>query len=257
MSDEKRDQSSIQFPYVDLDETIKLAGAMLARGGVPLDRDQLASAVGQVPNSGAFGAKVAAARMFGIIESNQGKYALTPLGFDILETSRAPAAKAEAFLNVPLYKRMFEEFRGRQLPPRPAGLEQAMVSLGVAKKQKERARQTFDRSARTAGFFSTAAEDRLVQPVVFATSDAPVEAVATAERSPPPPQPEHTTQATQRPRLHFFIEGLLDELPPAKSEWPSDARAKWLDAAAHAFDLIYKGGTGDILIEVKVTKEAG
>jgi len=246
-----RDQSTIAFPYVDLEESIRLAGAILAKGGRPLDRDQLAVGVGMVPTSGAFGAKVGAARMFGLIESSQARYALTDLGFEILDASREAAAKARAFLSVELYDRVFSEFRGRQLPPRPHGLEQAFVAMGVAPKQKERARQIFDRSARTAGFFATPAEDRLVMPVVGAGAPSePVvmDSVALVQRAPPTPVRD----------LHPFIEGLLESLPEEGSMWSSDRRAKWLQTASNIFDIIYEGSDGAITIaSVKAGSQDG
>jgi hypothetical protein len=39
---------------------------------------------------------------------------------------------------------------------------------------------------------------------------------------------------------HPFIQGLLKTLPDEGSEWPVDRRAKWLQTAANAFDLMYK-----------------
>lgn len=237
-----RDQSSIAFPYVDLDESIRLAGAILAKGGTPLDRDQLAVGVNMVPNSGAFGAKVGAARMFGLIEIAQAKYALTDLGFEILDAAREASAKARAFLNVPLYKKVFDDFKGKQLPPRPRALEQAFVSMGVAPKQKERARQIFDRSARSAGFFATAAEDRLVMPVTVSSPTLSDDAHLTPvgiTASPP------VVGAPSLHSLHPFIEGLLKSLPSESEAFPIERRAKWLELAANAFDMIY-GQVGEI-----------
>src|SRR5580700_3565491 len=117
--------STIGFPYMDLEDAIGVAKAMLAAGAVPMDRDQLAASMGQVPTSGNFNMKLSAAKLFGLVDNPQGKYQLTPLGFEILDAARERAARAEAFLNVPLYRRVFETFKGRQLPPRPIGLENA------------------------------------------------------------------------------------------------------------------------------------
>jgi hypothetical protein len=39
---------------------------------------------------------------------------------------------------------------------------------------------------------------------------------------------------------HPFIVGLLKTLPEAGSNWPMDARRKWLQAASDIFELIYK-----------------
>src|SRR5207245_1278707 len=126
---------------------------------------QLAGVMKLSVSSGNFVLKVATARMFGLINNVGGKYELSPLGFSIVDATRQRAARAEAFLNVPLYKRAYEEFKGKQLPPRPHGLEQAFLKFGVAPKQRAVARQSFERSARQAGFFA-ASEDRLIEPII-------------------------------------------------------------------------------------------
>lgn len=240
-----RSQSAIQFPYVDLQGAIEVAQAVLSAGGVPLDRDQLAAALQMAPGSGGFSIKIAAARMFGLLEMSAGKNQLSPLGFEILDSARAKGAMAQAFLNVPLYKKVFDEFKGRQLPPRPAGLEQAFVNFGVAPKQKDRARNVFDRSARQAGFFPNANEDRLVMPVITIHA-TPIEDdqvrffPPTLVQSPPPPVPSG-------PTYHPFVEGLLRTLPGEGEDFPIERRTKWLELAANAFDMIY-GHAGDIHI---------
>jgi hypothetical protein len=47
---------------------------------------------------------------------------------------------------------MFQQYEGHVLPP-AAAIERQIESLGVPPKQKERARQTFSKSAQYAGFF--------------------------------------------------------------------------------------------------------
>ena len=246
-SNKSREISTIAFPYFDLEEAISVAKALHAfGGGVPLDRDQVATAVDSA--GGTLANKLSAAKQFGVVESAQGKWSLTPLGYDIIDPVRSPAAKAEAFLNVELYKRTFDAYRGNMLPG-PAGLEHAFTTFGVAVKQKQKARQTFERSARVAGYFPNGKEDRLVRPVVSASSDLPpaenqelLNAVTLATPSSPPAAPPRPAG------LNPFIEGLLSELPPAKSDWSIEDRAKWLQAAAQIFDLIYSGGQGRITI---------
>jgi len=97
-----REQSTIQFPYGDLNDAITVANAFMKNGGVPCDSDNLAAELGQTPTSGSFRLKVATARTFGILETVQGRYQLTDLGFEILDKSREKAARIEAFLKVPL-----------------------------------------------------------------------------------------------------------------------------------------------------------
>src|SRR5262249_15443855 len=152
-SGKQDEQPGVPLPPRDLNDAISVATALLGMGatGTP---DQLAAAMNQTPTSGAFKNKVAAARHFRLISTGQGKYHLTDLGFAITDAARSRAARADAFLRVPVFKRMYDEFRNRQLPPRPAGLEHTFVRFGVASKQKEMARLIFDRSAEQAGYFA-------------------------------------------------------------------------------------------------------
>jgi hypothetical protein len=247
--------STIQFPYRDLESGIGVAQAMLGAGGVALTTDQLAGVMGLQSGSGNFVLKLSTARIFGLVKNANGKYELTDLGFEIVDKDerRQKAARAAAFLTVPLYKRVFEEFRGRQLPPRPVGLEQAFVKFGVSPKQKEAARQAFDKSAAQAGFFG-AGNERLIEPIIAG--------VASPAGGRPAPADDGEVETTDNRRggqemaatppsgLHPFIQGLLKTLPEPETNWAIEGRAKWLTAAANCFDLIYKG-SGTIEITAK------
>lgn len=246
----ERGQSSISFPYMDLEAAISVARSMLSGGGVALSRDQLAGVMNLVAASGNFVQKVATARIFGLVTFNGGKYELSNLGFSIVDSDdkRQKAARAEAFLNVPLYKRAYDEFRGKQLPPRPHGLEQAFVRFGVAVKQKTNARLAFDKSATQAGFYPNG-PDRLIEPIIGSSSRSDFRPNATDDvgnqyevETTPVPRTEPTESD-----LHPFIQGLLDTLPEPQTNWAVEGRAKWLMAAANIFDLIYKG-SGEIKI---------
>lgn len=249
-----REQSSIGFPYQDLETAVSVAKAMLEGGGVALSRDQLAGVMRQSANSGAFVTKIATARMFGLIVFNNGKYELTSTGFEVLDSdpAREKAARATAFLNVPLYRKAYEEFRGKQLPPRPFGLEQAFVRFGVSLKQKSNARLAFDKSASQAGFFPNGQQDRLVEPIIGSGDRNKAESSpATAPLEPV----QVSSSAAISEGLHPFIHGLLDTLPEPQTNWTVEGRAKWLQAAANIFDLIYKG-SGVIEINAKDTGKA-
>src|SRR5207237_6915037 len=73
-------------------------------------------------------------------------------------------AKADAFLRVPLYSAIYERYKDGVLPPAKT-LETEIVGLGVAEKQKTRARQAFERSAQASGYFEHG-NNRLVRPGV-------------------------------------------------------------------------------------------
>jgi len=163
-------RSTIAFPYSDLSDAIRIAEGLLKGGGVAMARDQLAAAMSAAPGSGSFNQKVNTARIFGVMDSSGGKYQLTELGFEIADPARQREAMITAFLNVPLYRKAFEEFKGKRLPPRPHGLERAFETFGVAPKQVGNARLAFEKSARLAGFFPNGDEDRLVMPFGIANA---------------------------------------------------------------------------------------
>lgn len=244
---ETRDQSTIRFPYGDLDDGISVAKSIMECGGIPCDADQLAGAMRQTPSSGSFRLKIATARIFGLIETVQGKYQLTNLGFAITDQVRERGARADAFLRVPLYKRVYEEFRNRQLPPRPAALEHAFVDFGVAPKQKGNARYAFERSAQQAGYFDQGGRDRLIRPPVAGISapETPDQLIT----EPALAAQETRDRSTYRSGSnggsgggrHPFIEGLLERLPQPDTVWSIEGRAAWLEAAASVFKLIYQG----------------
>jgi hypothetical protein len=129
--------------------------------------------MGQASGSGSFNMKVNTARTFGVLDSSGGKYQLTELGFEIVDPARQREAMIAAFLNVDLYRRTYEEFKGKRLPPRPHGLERAFQTFGVAPKQTANARLAFEKSARMAGFFPNGDEDRLVMPFGIASAPEP------------------------------------------------------------------------------------
>ncbi|MGA2952543.1 MAG: hypothetical protein ABSD80_09950, partial [Caulobacteraceae bacterium] len=120
---QQREQSTIGFPYGDLDDAVDVARGIMKCGGIACEPDQLAAAINMSPTSGGFRLKIATARMFGAINTVQGRYELTDLGFGLTDKNLDKEARAEAFLKVPLYRRLYDEFRNRPLPPRPAPLE--------------------------------------------------------------------------------------------------------------------------------------
>jgi len=194
--------------------------------------------------------------MFGFITYGAGTVALTPLGIRINDPQQETAAKAEAFLLIPLYRQIYEQFKGGNLPP-ITGLENAMVNIGVAPKQKSNARQVFFRSATQAGFF-THGTSRLVPPSVKGSASVG----SSADVTPPPVIPKSPeAQAGKNGggdgggggELHPLIEGLIKSLPKEGENWPIEKRAKWLRAASQNFDLIYPD-TGDDSIEIKIQR---
>ena len=157
------DRSTIAFPYLDLDSGVSVAKAIYERAGLgECELHELAAQMKQVV-SGALRLKTSTAKSFGFVEKgSRASFKLSELGRRVVSPHQEAQARAEAFLNIPLYKALYERYRGRILPPTKA-LEREIGQLGVAPKQTDKARQAFERSAAQAGYSSDGA-DRLVQP---------------------------------------------------------------------------------------------
>jgi hypothetical protein len=254
--DAKREQSKISFPYDDLDGAAAIARAIHELHGSECQTEQIAAHLKQSPKSSSFRAQVSSAKVFALVSGGQGTVALTKLGSFICDQQQEKAARVDAFLAVELYKAIYEKFKGIALPP-DNGLEAAMVTLGVARKQKERARQVFKRSAQQAGFFHFG-NDRLVLPAIKASAAAAAAIIPEGanENKQPPDNSERRNGGggSDGTGHHPFIQGLLKKLPQADTEWPMDARSKWLEAAIRIFDLMYTDsddGRRSITIELK------
>ena len=123
------------------------------------------------------------------------------------------------------------------MPPPPA-IERQVTELGVSPKQKERARQTFMKSAQYAGFID-ASTGRFVKPGVATRDDPPPEKHDNEKKR------DNGSDGGGPPDLHPFVQGLLKELPKAGAVWPEEQRKLWLDTAASIFKMIYKSADAE------------
>ena len=225
-----RQRSSIAFPYSDLAAPIQLALAIHENVGTGVcDDTQLSAWTNQSLKSSSFRTQVYAARMFGILGGEAGKHRLTELGRAIVDPQQARESKTRAFLTVPLYKAAYEKYKGGVIPP-AAALERDFVGMGVADKQKDRARQVFERAAEQAGFFEHG-RNRLVAPGIQQGAE------------PPKFQVEENGGGgggggdglTGDP----LIDALVKKLPKAGRQWPAAERQTWMKMMSMAFDLAY------------------
>jgi len=229
--------STIAFPWADLDNAIRVAKGVYKVGGTSLSLEQLAAELDVSVKGGGYRLMYSAARTFGLVTLSQGNLTLTELGRRINDPKDEKAARAEAFLKAPLYRALYDIYKGGTLPP-ASGLEAEMFKLGVVKKATERARQVFQKSAQQAGFFAYGPE-KLVMPASGGTLIA--EPQRQPERHTEPHKGEHGGDGGGGGR-HPFIAGLLKELPAEGSDWPTVDRVKWLKTAAMLFEFIYKNG---------------
>lgn len=183
--------------------------------------------------------------MFGLIEGSGEVISLAPIGLEIVDPREERSARAQAFLQVPLYRAVYERFKGQRLPGDP-GLGAELRRLGVAPKLTDRARRTLQRSARQGGFLAHG-DDRLEMP--SGVSDDPTASGRQVDQQRSEAEQEavrigrdgsNRTLLTGPGALHPFVRGLLDALPPPNSAWSLDERKKWLETADRIFSLMYK-----------------
>jgi hypothetical protein len=169
------------------------------------------------------------------------------LGIQLCDPQQEATAKAEGFLTVPLYNKIYEKFKGATLPPND-GLETEMANMGVSGKQTGKARQAFQRSAQQAGFFWSGV-NRLVRPSIKGSAAPAVTLNEEQEK----PDKKREKDGDEK---HPLIEGLIKALPKDGTSWPMEARKKWLQAAAMNFDYVYAdSSTDNASIKVSIERE--
>lgn len=230
-----RERSTIGFPYLDLDDAVEVAKAVHTVGGQSCQWEQLAAQLNQAPTGGGFRLRLLTAKTYGLLNYDRGTVTLTALGTQVSDPDQERAARVNAFLTVPLYKAIYEQFKGGTLPP-AAGLETAIGTMGVAPKQKDKARQVFQRAAKQAGFFDFG-PSKLVMPSIKGSAAAPT---IENERELPDPEKRKRKDEDDEGGRHPLIEGLLKELPQPQSEWTTEDRKKWLEMASAIFNMIYR-----------------
>ncbi len=227
-----RERSTIQFPYSDLTDAFAVARVIHDDFGGNASQDQIAAGLGTKVTSSGFRMKMAAAKLFGLVEG-RGDASLTTLGKEILDPRTESQARAKAFLRIPLYEQIYDRHRGSTLPG-DRGIESEMRELGVSDKQLGKARQVFTRSAEQAGFFKQG-KDRLVAPrSTQVEADEPKKHDDKARRQPSFDSGEYDP----------LIVGLFRRIP-ASGEWSSAEQEKWLTLAGQIFPMVY-GSDGEV-----------
>ena len=244
----KREKTKIGFVYVDLEPAVALANALLSNAGMTCTTTQLASWMNKSANGGSFRATLGAARAFDLVETQHGgQVSLTQLGRDVLNEATRKDAICRAFLHVDLHSAIYNSFKG-QILPQAAAIERHIESLGVPPKQKERARQTFTKSAQFAGFVDPAS-GRFIEPASSAL-----------------PTPEQLTETHNEkkggggddgdwPVLDPLLKALLWKIPPVTAGWPAEPRARWFRTFAMNVSQIFDEGDEVVDLVIKVESD--
>jgi hypothetical protein len=233
-------RSTVGFPYSSLRDAETVAEELHDKWGGKASLDQLAAGMGTGPRGGTFRVKVATARTFGVTTPVRGgTIGLTDLGRKLLDPQTRAAARVEAFLTVPLFARLAEEYKGSLLPP-PSGLERKIADLGVSAKQTSKARVAFQRSAEQAGFFKHA-KNRLVQPNL----PDPGKTLADAQSAHPDPEGRRDKMdqsLRSAPALPAPLADLWLTLLRDGRSWSAEATQEFVEAARKLQDLLSKQG---------------
>lgn len=256
-TNQSRQRSSISFPYVDLGAAFTLAQAIHGHvGHGSCSEDQLAAWTGQSAKSSGFREQIRAAKMAMLVEGETEALILSEIGRAVADPDQAKQARVRAFLAVPLFKAVYDKYRGTILPP-AAALERDMVGLGVSEKQKDRARQVLERSADQAGFFENG-KTKLVMPALGQGGGAPARETVREGGG--------ATNADGKGASNVggggtgagggnggqndpLIKALIQKLPNGGS-WPVDDRINWLKMLVMGFQVAY-GADQEIEIKKK------
>jgi hypothetical protein len=237
-------QPEESFPISQLKDAAELARLLDRRGG-RMRYDDLAAALGQQRNSGAFRGKTAAGQMFGVIETVSREASLTELGRRMAAPDTEADSLAEAFLHVPLYRALYGRYAadGGKLPM-IRDIDVDIERLGVSPNRVTKARQVFLGSAETAGYFRSG-RDRLIRP----SSDSPGTAAGTILSGRGTPtiggggtlEPKELAEVShaEAVQMSALMQGLVAKLPPEGERYTRQQRQRWLDAAKNILDIVY------------------
>jgi hypothetical protein len=246
-AERKRFRSEIEFPYSDLESAVEIAQTVHSKAGSSCEVDELAAWMGQSATGGTFRTRLGAARMFGLIETGQGRVTLTQPGRDVLDNSGTErVARVAAFLNVELFRVMYDQYKGNALPPPPA-IERQMEQLGVSPKQKERARQTFMKSAQYAGFIDSTT-GRFVKPGITQKD----EGGGAQERDVDRGGGDGGGDGTGELLLDPLLIALLKKVPSPEKGWPGPARVRWFRTFAMNVSQIYDGDGEPVEMKIEL-----
>jgi hypothetical protein len=179
-------QRGTSFPGFALASSVEAVRLLQVHGG-QATADHFASHLGyKGTNNGAYLTRVAAARGFGILTKTGQIFVATALGQRILHPvypHDQQAALVEAFLSADLFRRIYEDFKGKELPPE-FGMKNALRNIyGIKPERVNDAYRVLMESAETAGFFLTrnGARTHLIMPLVMPMTQNPQANVAPAQ----------------------------------------------------------------------------
>lgn len=249
-------KSGIAFPYFGLEKSVDVARVIHDRAGGRCTREQLAPLLGYsgVKNGG-FLTRVSAAKMFRFIDEVGDAIILTERAKKILAPvilADTETAKLEAFMDVELYRRVFEDFQGQSLPAAVGLKNKFLNDYKVVPLQADAALRNMMDSAEAAGLFKIAGtRSRLIKPIIAGAR--PEGELPPMEKPPQPPAPSTPpVNPAGTPGggsgggggdgldgVHPALVGLVRTLPPVGTKLGPKRRTALFDAFKSTINFVY------------------
>lgn len=238
----RKPRSAIKFPYYDLQDAVEVTRKVQDEGGGECSLELLARYLeAKSTSSGAFRSRVAAAITFGLIATRAGNYAVTDRGLAIIAPVHEgddQRAKVEAFLSVPLFREVYDLYRGSPLPPEVGLKTTFRTRFNIVEDRVDPSYRVFMRSAEQAGFFSTGKSHLVEPPTKPLSTEAPSEEGETHDE-PGGGGGSGDGGGTRTPSVHPALAGLLQLLPPDKQGWTKDQFDTWILGFTAAVKMLH------------------
>jgi hypothetical protein len=231
-----------RYPKYDLEQSVEVARKISERGtGATLSGHELAALLDYSgTNNGAYLNRVAAARLFGLIDGQADAISVTDRAERVIHAAypeTAEQARIEAFRAVPLYSAFLDAFRGRELPDTQGMINALVGRYKVPQEEASKALGRLLRSAGQSGLYRIAGETRMIEPTYSGRSSD-----AQGQEIPLPPPPTLLPDPGSR-RFPKIIEGALD-LMPSGPPWDEGEYREWLSFFDQACRVYYRIARG-------------
>jgi len=199
-----------RYPVYDLDSSIAVARTIRDQGGGSADQPHLASFLSySSTKSGAFITRIAAARIFGLVENRDRFLIPTQLARTIIAPEHPGRddlrARFEAFMHVPLYRSLYERYKDGQLPPEMGFRNALETHYDIPRNRTQLAYRVLMDSADQAGLFEArgGARTHFVAPIIPETG---------YEATEPWPETEQIRGEVSQPHPELQIQ--VDQMDP-------------------------------------------
>ncbi len=145
----------IRIPIFDLEDAISVAQTVSKMGGRRLDIESLAQSMGY--SNTTIIHHINSAKHYKIVETEDGKVKITDLGTRIVHPTSEEEltnSKIKAFQSCDLYNRIYDRYKGKDLPPKDILANIFARDEGVSFKSKDRTVSNFIESGVAAGLIN-------------------------------------------------------------------------------------------------------